>query len=549
MKTVSLMLAIAIATAHVPTDAQTTLSAQSKALHALNRLTFGPRPGEVERVAALGVDRWIALQLQPEAITDTTGARALEGCGAWTMPLEEARASLKNSINLTLVHRDSLRKLQSPSLTFQFNAMLSCRLARMEASDQQLVEAMTNFWENHFSVYRGNMLSRFAVLEWDRAVLRPHALGRFRDLLGAVAKSPTMLHYLDNEMNRAPPDQPVLQPGESGVGSDVPSIIPVQEATGLNENYARELLELHTLGVDGGYTQADVIQVARAFTGWTHTRRGRGNFVAGSRDRETGMMLNTSAADARFVFDSTWHDAASKTVLGHRLAPGGGIEDGEQVLDILAAHPSTARFIARKLAVRFVSDAPPNTLVERAAHTYLRTNGDIREVMRTIVTSPEFFAPSSFHAKVKSPLELLLSTRRALAAPIDRVAENIDVLIALDQSPFGYLTPDGWPETAAGWMNEGAVIKRLSFGLSVARNELPTIPLEAWPHWNTLSTQPFEQQLSGVIRTLLHGRASPQLRAAMLAAKPKPPVDVVAREQALRQVVALALGSPEFQRR
>jgi hypothetical protein len=234
-----------------------------------------------------------------------------------------------------------------------------------------------------------------------------------------------------------------------------------------------------------------------------------------------------------------------------KLQAGRGIEDGEQVLDIIARHPSTARFIARKLAVRFVSDSPPESLVERAAQEFLRTDGDIRAVMRTIVTSPEFGTPEVYGAKIKTPLELVLSTRRALNAPIDTAAENVDLLIKLGQTPFGYLTPDGWPETGADWMNAGALMKRMNFATSVSKDELPSIPLAAWPQWSTLATRPFAQQVDGVINALLNGRATPALREALLASRPdESGVDSAeARTLALRRLIALALGSPEFQRR
>ncbi len=543
-------LALVVATfvlVNADTHAQTP---QARAAHVLNRLTFGPRPGEVDRVVALGIDRWIDAQLNPETINDTAKANALNGCQLWTLPLEEARELILRSPGFRLITRDSARKLRGGSAVLADNQLIGCRLARMESSDQQLLEVMTNFWENHFSVYGRTMLSRIAVVEWDRAVLRPHALGRFRDLLGAVAHSPTMLHYLDNALSRASTDRPTL-PGTVQPPPDLTPDVPILTSTGLNENYARELLELHTLGVDGGYTQTDVIEVARALTGWTHTRAAYPAFVAAMRVKGSSSLRIVSSADARFAFDSTWHDAGEKTVLGHTLPAGRGLEDGEQVLDILARHPATARFIARKLAVRFVSDSPPESLVERAAETFLRTDGDIRSVVRSIVTSPEFMAPAAYGAKIKSPLELVLSTRRALAAPVDTAAEAVDLLINLKQTPFGYLTPDGWPETGDGWMNAGALIQRMSLATSIGYSELPSIPLEAWPAWKTLSAQSFEQQVDEVIGTLLHGRAAPQLRAAFLASAPvgSQANTPEARERALRRLIALALGSPEFQRR
>ena len=403
------------------------------AAHVLSRLTFGPRPGDIGRLLQTGIDRWIDGQLRPESIVDSSGARALEGCSAWTDPVEGVVASLSGSISVgtmmrpsdgrmvrtsvsiigvpSLIMRDSARRNErtGPAL-LEMGQLIACRLARVEASDQQLVEVLTDFWANHFSINSARVPSRGALVEWDRAVIRPRALGRFRDLLGAVARSPAMLAYLDNAVSSADSSHPTL---EEVVQARAVGAAPVVGARrgGLNENYARELLELHTLGVDGGYTQTDVIEVARALTGWTHS--------LAPTNREQRFLAARPGVPAVFRFDSAAHDAGAKHVLGHALPAGRGIEDGDEVLDILARHTSTARFVARKLAVRLVSDAPPEALVERAAATFARTDGDIREVVRTIVTSPEFLSPDVYRAKVKSPLELVLSIRRALAAPPD----------------------------------------------------------------------------------------------------------------------------------
>ncbi|MFP5356736.1 MAG: DUF1800 domain-containing protein, partial [Gemmatimonadota bacterium] len=261
---------------------------------------------------------------------------------------------------------------------------------------------------------------------------------------------------------------------------------------GLNENYARELLELHTLGVDGGYTQQDIIEVARALTGWT------------IRPPRSG----TSA----FVFNGATHDAAEKVVLGTRLSAGRGIEDGEQVLDLVARHPSTARFIARKLAVRLVSDTPPAALVERAAATFQRTDGDIREVVRTIVTSPEFFSRANYRAKVKSPFEVVVSAARALGARPDTTAFTATVVGRLGQPIYGHQAPDGWPETGGEWMNTGAILQRINFGLTIAASRIPGARLSWWEPYARLHAAPRETQVDAVIDLLLGGEASPETR-------------------------------------
>ena len=244
------------------------------------------------------------------------------------------------------------------------------------------------------------------------------------------------------------------------------------------------------------------------------------------------------------------HDAGSKIVLGRALRAGRGIEDGEEVLDLLARHPSTARFIARKLVARFVSDDPPKDVVDRAAATYLGTDGDIRAVVRTIITSDEFSAPGAFRAKIKSPIELVLSMRRVLGAPPDTGGESIDDLIALEQVPFSHATPEGWPDGAM-WLNAGAMRLRVNLALRVANGEMASIPLASWPEWATLSAAAFDQQRDGVIRALLGGYASAGTRDAFERVRPAQttPGTPVERERTLRELVALALASPEFQRR
>jgi uncharacterized protein (DUF1800 family) len=289
-----------------------------------------------------------------------------------------------------------------------------------------------------------------------------------------------------------------------------------------------------------------VVEVARAFTGWTHTMALPPTLLRMPVRLERGGP----AIPARFRFDSTAHDAEAKTVLGRPLPSGRGVEDGEDVLDLLARHPSTARFIARKLAVRLVSDAPPDALVDRAAATFVRTDGDIREVVRTIVTSREFRSPAMYGAKLKTPLELVLSIRRALDAAPDTDAEMIDFLVLLEQPPFGHPTPEGWPETAGAWLGAGAMRFRVDLAMRVAMGEVSSIPVQRWPAWTRLVDRSFDEQLEGVIDVLLGGRASPVTRAAMRDARPPADGDAPAvRERALRELIGLALASPEFQTR
>ena len=517
-------------------------TADQQVQHVLDRLGFGPRPGDVARVRATGVDEWIALQLSPERIddraTDSLVASAFETYHADTRELvslaqanqrtlrERARmtAPRSDTLNRQAMRAEALR--DAPELRERLRRarrvvgdVQAVKLARAVSSEHQLEEVMTDFWENHFSVFTGKGLTRLYVPAYDRTVIRPRAMGRFRDLLGAVAKSPAMLFYLDQFQSTVDSAHTPLQRAR---GTQPRA---ARRGRGLNENFARELLELHTLGVDGGYAQRDVIEVARALTGWTMNPR----------------------QGAEFVFRPEIHDADPKTVLGHRLPGGRGIEDGEEVLDLLARHPSTARFIARKLAVRFVSDDPPAALVERAAATFRRTDGDIRETVRTIVTSSEFFSRAAYRAKVKSPFELVASALRALGARADTTPRSARMVALLGAPIFGRQAPDGWPETGEAWMNAGAILNRINFGLALAAGRVPGAAVSQWPEAARLLDAPRSRQVDAVVTAFLGGQASPDTRDILDRGENplSPPVQL----EGLAQVVGLALGAPEFQRR
>jgi len=621
------------------------LKVDEQIVHALSRLSFGARPGDVDRVRELGVDRWIALQLSPDRIDDSAADQFL----AHYQTLGKSSAELYReyppaAVLRAVARRDSLARrggmtiadtialLQQARRSNQFMAELtSSRVARAVMSERQLQEVMVDFWENHFSVFVGKGQTRWYLPSYDRDVIRPHALGNFRTLLGAVAKSPAMLFYLDNVQsvadsgrrtlagrsgnrergtgnrargrriggNRPLPGRPGTRLRGSGNAANADSVpgspfpVPAAQARrgrGLNENYARELMELHTLGVDGGYTQQDVLEVARALTGWG-IRPPRQLIMASpdARVRRAAEMMPDNEDAGTFVFRPAVHDAEAKVVLGHKLKAGRGIEDGEEVLDILARHPSTAKFIARKLAVRFVSDEPPQALVDRAAATFRRTNGDIREVVRTIVTSPEFFSRSAFRAKVKSPFEVVVSTMRALGSAPDPTPRSAQLIARLGQPIFGHQAPNGWPETGDAWMNTGAILNRINFGMAAAAGRIPGTSLNRWPEAGRLETRPRGDQVDGVVASLLGGQASRETREVLTsgvnpmvaraatdsAMSPVLAPDSTAGDESsmvtgdarqrrrlagrgfesipelsgLSQIVGLALGSPEFQRK
>jgi uncharacterized protein (DUF1800 family) len=412
--------------------------------------------------------------------------------------------------------------------------LTQARILRATYSDRQLEEVMVDFWFNHFNVFAGKGTSRAFLPEYERDAIRPHALGSFRELLGAVAESPAMLFYLDNWMSADPKSaerimearrdratrrgafgvRPARAPGgDQATTPQSGRALRVPRRNGLNENYARELMELHTLGVDGGYTQEDVVEIARAFTGWTI-----------ARPRQGGA----------FRFEPRIHDPGEKVVLGHTIGAGGGKKDGEQVLDILAKHPSTARFIASKLARRFVSDEPPMALVDRAARRFTETNGDIREVVRTIVTSAEFFAPGSYRAKVKTPFEFVVSALRATDAEVTNGHAVANTLRQLGMPLYFAQPPTGYADTADAWVNTGALLNRMNFAVALVDQRIRGVRVDIGRLAGSDDPGLARQRL---VTTILRNDLSQATR------------DTLQKGTQVQQIAALTIGSPEFQRR
>ena len=311
-------------------------------------------------------------------------------------------------------------------------------------SNRQLEEQLDDFWYNHFNVFLDKGADRYLVTEYERDAIRPHVLGKFRDLLEATAKSPAMLFYLDNWQSVGP-----NAPQPRGQGN--------KAKRGLNENYGRELMELHTLGVDGGYTQKDVTEVARCFTGWT---------------------INQPQRGGKFVFNPRLHDNGEKIVLGVTIPAGGGESDGEKVLDILAHPPSTAHFISKKLAQRFVADDPPQALVDRMAETFLKTDGDIREVMKTMLDSKEFWSEGAYRSKVKSPFEMVASSVRAMNGNVDFAFPLANQVAQLGEPLYRKLEPTGYSNSSAEWVNSAGLLARMNFALQLASNKVPGVKVE-----------------------------------------------------------------------
>jgi uncharacterized protein (DUF1800 family) len=408
--------------------------------HALSRLTFGPRPDDVEKVRRMGLSTWIDRQLMPSKIDDHAAESRL-------LPLPTRPERFDSMMEARRYGRQSVEALSANKIT------------RAVYSERQLEELLVDFWFNHFNVFAGKGRTGLYVVEYERDAIRPHVLGRFRDLLGATAKSPAMLFYLDNWLSADPEaaERIANRRGANQAGGN-------GRRRGLNENYGRELLELHTLGVDGGYAQKDVIEVARAFTGWTIAPPDGGRGRAG---RAGGQFQAGIVQDGEFRFVPALHDRGDKVVLGHTIR-GGGMDEGEQVLDILAAHPATARHIARELAQRFVSDTPPDTLVARVAKRFTETHGDLREVMRTLISAPEFFAPGTRGAKVKTPIEFVASAYRASGRELSQPRQAVRALQELGEMPYMCQPPTGYDDTADAWINAGALVARMNIAQQIA---------------------------------------------------------------------------------
>ena len=412
--------------------------------HALNRLTFGPRPGQVDEVQRLGLSRWIDQQLNPAAIDDNAVLTKLPA-----LPEQPAEAGRRAARNASEQERMEMQRRARQYGRQSVQVLAQQKITRAVYSERQLEEVLVDFWFNHFNVFAGKGRTSQYIPEYEREAIRPHVWGSFRELLGATAKSPAMLFYLDNWLSADPKAAEQVQQraanrlrGRRGAaGNNMPP--QAQQAprrNGLNENYARELMELHTLGVDGGYSQQDIIEVARALTGWT---------------LENGL-------DGGFRFTPAFHDRGEKKVLGHTIRAGGGIEDGERVLDIVAAHPSTAKHIATKLVRRFVNDEPPPALVAKVAATFTATKGNLRDTVRTLVTAPEFYAAEHRNAKVKTPLEFVVSSVRATGRESVQPRQMLNALQQLGMAPYMCQPPTGYDDTADTWVSAGALVTRMN---------------------------------------------------------------------------------------
>lgn len=450
--------------------------------HVLNRLAFGPRPGDLALLGQMGVQRYIDAQLDPASIPMPAALAArLDALETANQPAGAALGAFLAVRGQVKEDSEEARQQRRAVLQRMGQQAAAARLLRAVDSPRQLQEVMVDFWFNHFNVYAGKGVDRALVANYERDAIRPYALGSFRDLLDATAKHPAMLYYLDNWVSTA-----------DHVGAGGKANGKKAKASGLNENYARELMELHTLGVDGGYTQHDVTELARMLTGWTYNQN------------------QLVRSNVMFQFEPRRHDQGDKQWLGQSV-PAQGQAEGEYALDVLAMHPATARHISYQLAQYFVQDRPPPALVERMARTWLDRHGDIGAVLRTLFASAEFRSSDALGAKFKTPYQYVVSAARASGLALADAAPLTGALNRLGQPLYGCQTPDGYQNTEAAWLNPDALSRRIGVAttLLALTPQLDMAQLQA-----TLGAS-----LSARTLALAAG-GPPKLRTAMLLGSP-----------------------------
>ena len=561
------------------------LSEEQKAIHLLDRISFGARPGDIEQLLKSGWEKYLDAQLHPERIPDQAVDEKLKNIesihlsnaelaryypppqviqqalkskgmetpefanGANTPPGQTGQAQQEQMTRRRqaqkVLKEMGYKQPQQVALELQ-----QAKILRAVYSEKQLQEVMTDFWFNHFNVFLQKGADRVLTTSYERDVIRPHVFSKFEELLKATAESPAMLFYLDNWQSAAPNAQVLARRekalqrlemrqrrlgGNRGAADEQMQTMlnnqgKIKKAPrGLNENYAREIMELHTLGVDGGYTQKDVQEVARCFTGWT---------------------LRNPRAGAEFIFNPNIHDDGEKTVLGKIIPAGGGQKDGYAVIHLLATHPSTAKFISTKLARKFVNDHPPQSLVDRMAQTFQKTDGDIREVLRTMFNSPEFFAAENYRAKIKTPFEMTVSAVRAVGAETNGGPQFHRWIAQMGEALFMAQPPTGYADVAENWVNAGALLQRMNFALALAGNRIPGTRVNLNGLASEANALPAAQLVDRYAKLLLRGELSPQSRATIDKSLSEQTVAMNDKSSStdVAKIVGLILGSPEFQR-
>jgi uncharacterized protein (DUF1800 family) len=603
----------------------TELSADQAILHALNRLAYGPRPGDVERVRQIGLARWIDQQLNPSSIDDKAVEARLEAYPTLRMssanliaqyprPKQEEKQAAKMASQRrsdaaaatdsgdglprrkadavaandpaaasVSIQDEGAAPMKEPSMNDDVaqranvatpgaggkrnlfgsepnvvprtiaddskrpqrvvEELAMAKVTRAIYSQRQLAQIMDDFWFNHFNVFAGKGEDRYYLTSYERDVIQRHEIGKFRDLLAATAKSPAMLFYLDNFLSADPraaqrlAAQRAMRARRGRFGQPFPQRMPPAQQKkknerGLNENYGRELMELHTLGVDGGYTQKDVTEVARCFTGWTI-----------EKPRET----------PQFKFDERLHDPDTKIVLGKKIHAG-GMKDGEEVIDLLAKNPNTAKFVSMKLARRFVSDTPPPALVTRMAQSFQSSDGDIRAVLHTMIYSQEFWTREAYHAKIKTPFELVVSTARALGTDVDTPMPLVQWTGRIGEPLYQCQPPTGYSDKADAWVNTGALLNRLNYSLALAGNKVRGSRSDTASLLGIDSSADAKAALDRAVQLFLGGQTGPNTVSTLEKQLQSPQIiqaklDDPVKHVDLAVLAGLVLGAPEFQRK
>ena len=576
------------------------LTRDQAAAHLLSRFTFGAMPGQIQSVSKQGLEKWFSKQLDAQFSDDTLRAR-LAGYDALNLSNSdiadlyprggrEVRMAVKDgALNKDSVDKQTDKKayraiidayMKEKGLRPQadlFKQFTGQKILRAAYSENQLQEVMTSFWFNHFNVALVKNECAEFIPDYERDVIRPEALQNFGDLLIRTAQSPAMLYYLDNFNSAVAPD--TSKQGNKPGGQKP------KQLQGLNENYAREVMELHTLGVDGGYSQSDVTQAARVLTGWTVYPLGTFENNISTRQKITADSIKTKGYvhQGDFLFNPRRHDAGAKKVLGHEFPAGGGYDEGVELLNLLAHAPATAHFICRELAIRFVSDTPATSLVNKMAATFLQHNGDIKAVLITMVSAPEFWSPAAIREKIKSPFELAISTVRSLGVRIDDPVQLNNWIARMGERQYNYQAPTGYPDRGQYWINTGSLLNRMNFGLAFASGRIQGISLDLIALNNHHEPESALAALSiyGKLlvpagdSTQMQKRLGPLLNDPALAQKVSQAAsaknnmeaaaansDSLQKVQALlaiqrtkqnnimlSQVVGVLIGSPEFQRR
>jgi uncharacterized protein (DUF1800 family) len=624
-------------TVHFPYK-QAGLTMREAASHLLNRFTYGAAPGQIDSVLKTGLEKWFWQQLNaclPDdslnrrlSVYDAINLSNADVCHLYPQGSVITAMAIKDSV----ISKDSVDKavnkkaynaqiqayMQKKGLKSDqelYKQFINQNILRAVYTNNQLQEVLTDFWFNHFNVSFTKNESAHFIPSYERDIIRPNVFGKFDKLLLGTAKSPAMLYFLDNFTSvgpQAPKNKPVsaaVTPESTDMAGSMTAAVtniavktPNKNVAGLNENYAREVMELHTLGVDGGYTQTDVTESARILTGWTiypMTASGPGsamkNLVA--KIGEENLDQKGFVRDGDFLFTPNRHDKGEKRVLGRTFAADGGYQEGVELLELLAHHPSTAKFICKKLAVRFVSDNPPPALINKMAKSFTDNDGDIRQVLITMVNSAEFWDRKVLRQKIKSPFELTISAVRSLNADVQDPYQLYNWMTRMGQKIYYYQAPTGFPDRAQYWINSGALLNRMNFSLSLAFQQIAgtklNLPVLTNYHEPESAAQALEvygkllmpgRKLDNVIKQLAPLLSDLELISKVNNAVTKPEVTpekpvagapgdmmtmgvgqnaadsktvaapkeqpkVITNNNILSQVVGIIIGSPEFQRR